>query len=109
MIGQGLLEALVLVVLLESMGLLVAVWIPCIGHNILFGHATFGADVFDTGWEVVEDDLNLAQSWDAFAATLVAAAGQLGGETGLLSEHEGGGFVEREFVFLRVSKRLKHF
>ena len=97
-----------MIVLLESQGLLVAVWVPRIGHNILFGHATFGADVFDTGWEVVEDDLHFAQSRDAFAATLVAAAGQARGEAGLFSDHEGGGFVEREFVFLSVLKRLKH-
>ena len=100
MIHHWLLEALVLIVLLEHLGLLVTVWVPCVGHNILFGHATFGSDVFDTGWEVVEDDLDFTESWNPFATSFVSAACQPRGEAGLLSEHEGGGLVEREFVIV---------
>ena len=91
-------ETLVLVVLLEDQGFLVAVWISRVGHNILFGHATFGSDVFDTWRQVVEDDLDFAQSGDSFATALVAATGHPCGEAGLFSEHEGGGFVVGELV-----------
>ena len=94
--------------LLESCSLVIAIRVPRVGHNILFGHATFWSDVFDTGREVVEDNLDLAKSWDSFAASLVSTACQTRGKAGLLSEHEGGGFVERKFVILRVLKRLEH-
>ena len=53
---------------------MIAIRVPRVGHNILFGHATFGSDIFDTGGEVVEDNLDFAQSWDSFAASLVSTA-----------------------------------
>ena len=87
---------------------MITIRVPRIGHNILFGHATFGSDIFDTGGEVVEYNLDFAQSWDSFAASLVSTACETRGKASLLSEHEGGGFVERKFVILRVLKRLKH-
>ena len=87
---------------------MITIRVPRIGHNILFGHATFGSDIFDTGGEVVEDNLDFAQSWDSFAAPLVSTACETRGKASLLSEHEGGGFVERKFVILRVLKRLEH-
>ena len=74
---------------------MIAIRVPRIGHNILFGHATIRSNVFDTGREVVEYNLDFAQSWDSFAASLVSTACETRGEASLLSEHEGGGFVER--------------
>lgn len=87
---------------------MIAIRVPRIGHNILFGHATIRSDVFDTGREVVEDNLDFAESWDSFAASLVSTACETRGKAGFLSEHEGSGFVERKFVILRVLKRLEH-
>ena len=72
-------------------------WVLRVAHHILFGHSAFGSDVCNTWWQIVKDGLDLADSWDSFAATsleLTAIRSSRYGLTLFLKEQEGRSVVE---------------
>lgn len=68
-----------------------------VAHNILFGHSAFGSDVCNTRWQIIEDLLDLADSWESFASPcleLVAIRSSRHGSALFLIEQEGRSVVE---------------
>ena len=94
--GLGLLENVLIFPSVVN-AVVVPCWVSRVAHHIFLGHSAFGSDVCNTWWQIVKDGLDLADSWDSFAATsleLTAIRSSRYGLTLFLKEQEGRSVVE---------------